>query len=61
MAPIKEQTRVLIRQLYFVDQVPVDQIAGVLGLSRRSVQRALVIRGGVRRRVVGPYHKENDS
>ena len=61
MAPMKAETRALIRHLYFVDQVPVDQIADVLGLSRIAVRRALLLRGGGRRRVVGPYTKETDS
>ena len=62
MAPTKDETRTLIRELYFVDQVPVAQIAEVLGLSRLTVHRALVIRGGVRRRVVGPFtSKEQNS
>lgn len=56
---MKEETRTLIRQLYFVDQVPLAQIAEVLGLSRLTVHRALVIRGGVRCRVTGPYTKEH--
>lgn len=55
MAPMKDETRTLIRELYFVDQVPVAQIAEILGLSRLTVHRALVLRGGVRRRVVGPF------
>ena len=62
MAPMKDETRTLIRELYFVDQVPVAQIAEVLGLSRLTVHRALVIRGGARRRVVGPFTtKEQNS
>jgi len=61
VAAMKEETRTLIRQLYFVDQVPLAQIAEALGLSRLAVHRALVIRGGVRRRVTGPYTKEHDS
>jgi predicted ArsR family transcriptional regulator len=61
MAPMKEETRTLIRQLYFVDQVPLADIAEALGLSPNAVRRALLLRGGVRRRVIGPFTKENDS
>lgn len=61
MPALKDETRAAIRVLYFVDQLSLEDIAKVLGVSRRTVRSALVIRGGTRRRVVGPYHKENDS
>ena len=62
MAPMKDETRSAIRVLYFVDQIPLADIAHVPGLSRRSVRRALVSRGGVSRRdPIGPCQKENNS
>ncbi len=48
-APVKHSTRTRIRHLYFVWQVPVDEIAAELRLRPRTVRRALVIRGGARR------------
>ncbi len=46
---MKHTTRARIRHLYFVWQVPVDEIAAELRLRPRTVRRALVIRGGGRR------------
>jgi len=45
---VKHAKRALIRHLYFVWQVPVDQIAAELRLRPRTVRRALVLRGGGR-------------
>lgn len=45
---MKHGKRALIRHLYFVWQVPVDQIAAELRLRPRTVRRALVLRGGGR-------------
>jgi hypothetical protein len=59
---MKEETRALIRHLYFVDHLAIDVIAEELRLTRRAVRRALVVRGGVRRRPsLTPNPKENDS
>jgi DNA-binding transcriptional regulator LsrR (DeoR family) len=44
---MKHSTRALIRQLYFVEHLPVDQIAAELRLRARTVRRALVVKGGV--------------
>lgn len=46
---MKHATRAWIRHLYFVWQVPIDEIAAELRLRPRTVRRALVIRGGARR------------
>ena len=45
---MKHTTRASIRHLYFVWQVPIEEIAAELRLRSRSVRRALVIRGGAR-------------
>jgi len=44
---MKHSTRALIRQLYFVEHLPVDRIAAELRLRSRTVRRALVVKGGV--------------
>ena len=41
-----DDTRALIRHLYFVGQVPLRQIGEHLGLSERAVRGALVLPGG---------------
>ena len=41
-----DDTRALIRHLYFVAQVPLHAIAERLGLSVPAVRRALVLPGG---------------
>lgn len=53
---MKHAKRTLIRHLYFVWQVPVDQIAAELRLRPRTVRRAIVLRGGahVARRAAPP-------
>ncbi len=53
---MKHTTRARIRHLYFVWQVPVDEIAAELRLRPRTVRRALVIRGGARRAPGDPRH-----
>ena len=56
---MKQETRTLIRTLYFVDQVTIADIAEALGLSMHAVRRALVLSGGVRE--TGPYTQEDES
>ncbi len=59
---MKHTTRALIRHLYFVEQVTVDDIAAELRLRRRTVRRSLVLRGGAgRRRVRSPARPEAHS
>ncbi len=61
MSPIRirEENRRRIRHLYFVARVPPVAIAEEMGLSLRTVRRALVIRGGADRTPpAGPYRKE---
>jgi hypothetical protein len=43
---VTDDTRALIRHLYFVAQVPLRAIAEHLGLSERAVRGALVLAGG---------------
>lgn len=51
-----------IRRLYFTERLSFEQIAERLGLSLRTVRRAVVIDGGVRpARTPGPFHKESDT
>jgi len=57
---MKHTTRALIRFLYFVEQVPLDTIAAELRLRPRTVRRALVVRGGGRRRRAGLAPKETN-
>ena len=51
---MKPSTRILIRHLYFVERLPLDVIARELRLRRRSVRRALVVRGTRRPRPIDP-------
>ena len=54
--------RVYIRRLYFTERLSFEQIADRLGLSLRTVRRAVVIDGGVRTACrPGPFHKESDA
>lgn len=46
---MKHAKRDLIRHLYFVWQVPIDDIAAELRIRPRTVRRALVLRGGSQR------------
>jgi len=60
MAPVKAETRLRIRHLYFVQRVPPVVIAEELRVSLRTVRRALVIRGGANGNPpAGPYRKES--
>jgi hypothetical protein len=43
---VSDDTRALIRHLYFVGHVPLRQIAEHLGLSERAARGALVLAGG---------------
>ena len=47
---MKHATRALVRHLYFVERIPLDEIAAELRLRPRTVRRALVIAGRGRRR-----------
>lgn len=59
MAPLKDETRLAIRHLFFVEHVSIREIARQLRLTTRTVRRALVIDGDAR--PTGPYRKESDS
>ena len=62
MSPLKNETRLAIRHLYFVNQISIVEIAETLGVTVRTVRRALVIAGGASpERRTGPYGKETDS
>ena len=57
-----DDVRMYIRRLYFAERLTFEQIADRLGLSVRTVRRAVVIDGGVRpSRKPGPFHKESDA
>lgn len=51
-----------VRRLYFTERLTFEQIAERLGMSLRTVRRAVVIDGGLRPpRNPGPFHKESDA
>jgi hypothetical protein len=59
---MKHSTRALIRHLYFVEQIGLDEIATELRLRRRTVRRALVLPGGAtRRRRPEPPRQETEQ
>src|SRR5688500_6238020 len=43
---VDDKTRILIRELYFMGQVPLRQIVALTGFSMQSVRGVLVLRGG---------------
>ena len=58
MPLLLDDVRQLIRRMYFTERFSIEQIAGCMGLSVRTVRHALVLDGGVR--VKGPYHQEGE-
>jgi hypothetical protein len=59
---MKHSTRALIRHLYFVEHVGLDDIANELCLRRRTVRRALVLPGGAAgRRRPEPTRQETEQ